>query len=441
MKYNYKIAMEKYKREYAKIFSRDGLTEKIAMKFFPLMILRPVEVHQLFCYAKKIPKGGTYLEIGSWFGASLICVNEAAKLMGKSISLISIESKIQPELLQNTKSFSNFRLIKGLSDLVIDKLEDNSVDLIFLDSARSYEPVGRDILNSWPKIKIGGILLGHDYVKDSRFDVKRAADKIFGEVLIKPERPSRIFRIEKTREREQLSIPLSHFKEKELRCDIITPTYNRPNFLKRAIRSVLNQTSPFWELWIYDDGSDYDVEAIIKKFDDSRIHFIKGPKLVEKERNNHSSSIPRNALLTQSNNEIIIYLDDDNYLWPDGIATILEYFKKHSNRDVIYCKLTYSNAQTDKLPKEKRLFRMFKHGHLDTGQIVHRRKCLDWTFKRWNAYWPPGAKVCNDFHFFTQLKLKYRFYPLDDFVMNKYEHQFMHQKLAHQGKRGSRRRE
>lgn len=32
-----------------------------------------------------------------------------------------------------------------------------------------------------------------------------------------------------------------------MKCDIITPTYNRPKLLQRAIKSVLAQTSPNWE--------------------------------------------------------------------------------------------------------------------------------------------------------------------------------------------------
>ena len=36
---------------------------------------------------------------------------------------------------------------------------------------------------------------------------------------------------------------------------VIIPTYNRKEFLKKAINSVLEQTEKDWELLIVDDGS------------------------------------------------------------------------------------------------------------------------------------------------------------------------------------------
>jgi len=445
VRYNYGIAMLQYKKTFKEAFSREGLTQKVAERFFPLMVLRSEEAFELFCRAKKIPMGGTYLEIGSWWGGSLICVNEAAKLTGQTVNLIAIESNIKPELLMNMKSIPNLRLIRMESDYAANKIEDDSIDLMFLDGNHDYKQAARDILNYWPKLKIGGILLGHDYTKNPRFNVKQAADELFDERLIKPEGSSRIFRVVKTKDQQKLRTPLDKFLEAEqkLKCDIIMPTYNRPNFIKRAIKSVLSQTSPNWELWVFDDGSDYDIKSLVERFNDKRIHFIQGPKLTEKERENHSSSIGRNALLTASDDEIIVYLDDDNYLWPGAIKAAIRYFAQHPDRDVVYGKLTYSDRQIEKsrVPKEKREFRMFKQGRLDTGQVIHRRKCLDWTFKRWNAYWPPGAKVCGDFHFHHQLKLKYKLYPLEVYFANKYVHGRMHLKLSYRGKRGAKRRE
>jgi len=453
MKYNYGIAMLQYKQKFEEIFSRDSLTREIAEKFFPLMILRPGEARQLFLCAKEIPDGGVYLQIGSWWGGSLICVYEAAKLMGRTIHLIVIEPRIKQEFLKNTRSISNLRLIKTSSDFAVDEIEDDSIDLAFFDLAfldgnDNYKQMTRDILNYWPKIKVGGILLGHDYVegkKQSR--IKQAADEMFETELIKPERSNRIFQVKKIRGQRQrkLQIPIERFLEKEakLKCDIIMPTYNRKILLRRAIRSVLNQISPSWELWICDDGSDFDSKKIVDEFQDERIHFIQGPKLTAEERLNHSSSIPRNTLLTASSNEIIVYLDDDNYLWPRAIKGALRYFAQHPDRDIVYGKLTYSDKQIERsrVPKEKRECRAFKQGRLDTGQVIHRRKCLDWTFKRWNAYWPPGAKVCGDFHFHHQLRLKYKFYLLDIFFANKYVHPYGHLKLIYRGKRGTSRRE
>jgi predicted O-methyltransferase YrrM len=41
--------------------------------------------------------------------------------------------------------------------------EDGSLDGVFIDADHSYEAVKQDIQNWLPKIRVGGILAGHDY--------------------------------------------------------------------------------------------------------------------------------------------------------------------------------------------------------------------------------------------------------------------------------------
>jgi predicted O-methyltransferase YrrM len=41
--------------------------------------------------------------------------------------------------------------------------EDESLDFVFIDACHETEAVKADILAWWPKVKIGGILAGHDY--------------------------------------------------------------------------------------------------------------------------------------------------------------------------------------------------------------------------------------------------------------------------------------
>ena len=52
---------------------------------------------------------------------------------------------------------------------------------------------------------------------------------------------------------------------------VIIPTYNRRNFLKIAVESVLAQTFENFELIIVDDGSTDDTSRIAKDYQDKRI--------------------------------------------------------------------------------------------------------------------------------------------------------------------------
>jgi glycosyltransferase involved in cell wall biosynthesis len=56
---------------------------------------------------------------------------------------------------------------------------------------------------------------------------------------------------------------------------VVLPAYNTPpDILRRAIRSVLNQTYPYFELIIVDDGSTPSLEPVVKEFNDERMVFI-----------------------------------------------------------------------------------------------------------------------------------------------------------------------
>jgi len=195
-------------------------------------------------------------------------------------------------------------------------------------------------------------------------------------------------------------------------------------------------------MWIYDDGSDFDIASIVNSFKDPRIHFTQRPKLTDAERfAKFSSCVARNILLKRSKNEIISYLDDDNYYWPEAIAGAIGYFAKWPDRDIIYTRLTYSDKNSDNLPKEKRRVRYYNQiikdtqFWLDTSQVVHRRKCL--AFK----YWPENVRLAPDHIFFGQLVKKYLFYPANIYFANYYEHPFQLQGLHLSGRRTERRRE
>lgn len=58
------------------------------------------------------------------------------------------------------------RFIKRLSVEACHLFEDEYFDFIYLDADHSYEGVKKDLEAWWPKVKYGGILAGHDYMKD-----------------------------------------------------------------------------------------------------------------------------------------------------------------------------------------------------------------------------------------------------------------------------------
>jgi dTDP-4-dehydrorhamnose reductase len=61
--------------------------------------------------------------------------------------------------------YSNIKTICGFSQdaFIIDKFIDHSLDAVYIDGNHSYESVKKDIISWREKIKLGGVLCGHDY--------------------------------------------------------------------------------------------------------------------------------------------------------------------------------------------------------------------------------------------------------------------------------------
>lgn len=59
----------------------------------------------------------------------------------------------------------NYTLIRKFSGQAVEDFDDNSLDFIFIDGNHGYQHVVNDISNWSPKIKSGGIISGHDYIK------------------------------------------------------------------------------------------------------------------------------------------------------------------------------------------------------------------------------------------------------------------------------------
>ena len=87
-----------------------------------------------------------------------------------------------------------------------------------------------------------------------------------------------------------------------MQISVVIPTYNRYEFLKRAVQSVLNQTYPPSELIVIDDGSSDATSQIQKDF----------PTLKYFYQTNKGVSSARNLGITNASCEWIAFLDSDD---------------------------------------------------------------------------------------------------------------------------------
>lgn len=121
-----------------------------------------------------------------------------------------------------------------------------------------------------------------------------------------------------------------------IKVSVVIPTHNRPELLKKAVSSVLNQTYKDFELIIIDVGLERRSDNIVSEFNDSSIIYIKS----EKELN---GSAARNIGIKQAKGDFIAFLDDDDEWVSEKLEIQMKEFADTS-RDVGFCFSAVTNV-------------------------------------------------------------------------------------------------
>ena len=130
---------------------------------------------------------------------------------------------------------------------------------------------------------------------------------------------------------------------------VIVPTYNRPDFLKRAIESVLAQTFINYEVIVVNDAG-MDVSGLVDSFNDPRIKLI-----------NHSvnKGLPasRNTGIKASIGRYIAYLDDDDVYYTNHLQTLIDTAHSYT-KDFVYseCLNVVENINGEVIETKERIF-------------------------------------------------------------------------------------
>lgn len=140
---------------------------------------------------------------------------------------------------------------------------------------------------------------------------------------------------------------------------VIMPVFNRPQYIEKAVGSVLNQTYKNFELLIVDDGSENAEVGIIlnkyKSFPQIKVFYQahKGP----------GASI--NYGVPQAKGEYVCRLDSDDLLFPQALETLSIYIEKFPKVDYFYS----SRCTID---EKDRFIRTFKSIRFDKKRLLRR---------------------------------------------------------------------
>ena len=166
------------------------------------------------------------------------------------------------------------------------------------------------------------------------------------------------------------------------RTSIVIPTYRRPDLLRRAVRSALAQTHADLEVWVYDNASGDETEAVVAELAaaDPRLHY-------HRHERNLGSFVNFRYAIEHVRTEFFSILSDDDLLLPDFHRLALESFNSAPELVLVGLDCIYSDT-TGRLLRHRQvgpgtyqppegLVEMLRQGHLNWTSVLFRGGVLE----------------------------------------------------------------
>ena len=145
-----------------------------------------------------------------------------------------------------------------------------------------------------------------------------------------------------------------HGSQGDMRVSVVIPAYNSARFLREAIESVRQQTTPVHETIVVDDGSTDETEQVIQSL---------GGGIVYIQQANAGVSAARNRGIAQATGEIIAFLDADDLWLPQKVENQVRIFLGNPDVALVATDRTDIDAQggllLDSLFKKQGLYELF----------------------------------------------------------------------------------
>jgi glycosyltransferase involved in cell wall biosynthesis len=196
---------------------------------------------------------------------------------------------------------------------------------------------------------------------------------------------------------------------------ICIPTYNRKEYLKETIASILAQTYQNFEIVIVDDGStDGTAEAIKNLPIPVKYHW----------QQNAGDAATRNKLIELAEGEYISFIDSDDLLVPDAIERMVN-AAQVENEDVAVYGSYYRIDQAGKVYGKCK--RKLRSGNITKYlfQTILVHACGSMFPKKMLMTAPPfntSLKVCSDYELWLRLSSKYRFIAMQEPTFKRRRH-------------------
>ncbi len=199
---------------------------------------------------------------------------------------------------------------------------------------------------------------------------------------------------------------------------IALPAYNTPpDILRRAIDSILNQTYPYFELIIIDDGSEPSLEPIVKEYIDERIIFIQHPE-------NKGAGAAHNTGIKAAKYDWIAFICHDDEWLPNKLEVCVPYivtnypkYKFFFHFPIVIGDLKEIEGLPFYNPKPRTgnyytNFLLNRDRNIQTSCIIVHKEC----FEKYGYYDETGVLI--DWDLYLRFSLYIDFYCINEFLSN-----------------------
>jgi glycosyltransferase involved in cell wall biosynthesis len=114
-----------------------------------------------------------------------------------------------------------------------------------------------------------------------------------------------------------------------LLISVLVTTYHRDSFLFQALRSLCQQTYDDWEAIVVDNASSLATRGLVFQLRDPRILYLS-------TTHNLGECAGRNLAFSHSHGDLVCYLDDDDLLPPDSLASRIDFISRYPQCGMIY---------------------------------------------------------------------------------------------------------
>jgi len=119
---------------------------------------------------------------------------------------------------------------------------------------------------------------------------------------------------------------------------VVIPLYNKVDFIRRSLRSVLRQSFTDFEIIVVDDGSNDGGSDVVLSLEDSRIRLIR--------QENAGVSVARNIGIAHAMGQWVAFLDADDEYMLGFLQQIHDAIKKHPTAGCVFASVRWMNRES-----------------------------------------------------------------------------------------------